>query len=275
MGLLIYADMEGICGIQSWEHTGGSSPLYDEGRRLYTAEVSAAVRGCLAGGARPVIVQDGHGGAYRGAKPFMNWIPDQLEPDAEYVRGWRWGSYVEPLETGECTAIAFVGAHARAGMAHAVLSHTIDADGWHAVSVNGRIIGESAILASIAGSFGVPAIAIAGDMAACDELEDFLGAPIVQAVVKRGMGRYGARMLAPADACRLVEERFRAAVEDRASCPPVVTYTDPVLIRVDLASPDRASRLAELVGVERVEERAVQTSGDTFWAAWRTLWKPS
>src|SRR5437660_1637293 len=47
MRVMIVADMEGVCGIQSWEHVGGRGvPLYEEGRRLYTEEINAAVRGC-------------------------------------------------------------------------------------------------------------------------------------------------------------------------------------------------------------------------------------
>src|SRR5512142_3223084 len=101
MRVLILTDMEGVCGIQSWEHTGGDSVLYQEGRRLYTDEVSAAVRGAKKAGATKIICADGHGGSISGGKPFMSWIPDRLEPGAEYVMGYKWARYVEPMEAGE------------------------------------------------------------------------------------------------------------------------------------------------------------------------------
>ena len=46
MQVMLFCDMEGIAGISVWEQVNGGAPLYEEGRRLYTAEVNAAVRGC-------------------------------------------------------------------------------------------------------------------------------------------------------------------------------------------------------------------------------------
>lgn len=274
MRVVLFCDMEGVCGIQSWEQTGGSSPLYQEGRELYTEEVNAAVRGCLAGGATSVVAQDGHGGAYPGGRAFMNWIPPLLAAGAEYVRGYRWSSYVEPLEKGECDVIGFVGAHARAGLENAVLSHTVNADGWYSVSMNGQEISESAIIAAIAGSFGVPVGAVAGDAAACDELSAFLGSDIPCARVKMGLGRYAVRMLAPVAARALVEETFRTAMRSRERWAPPYTTRDTVVIRVELASPDRARPMAEYEGVTLVGPRTVEVEGRTFYEAWRKLWRP-
>lgn len=275
MRVLIFCDMEGVCGIQSWEHTGGSSPLYEEGRRLYTAEANAAARGALAGGATSVVLQDGHGGAYSGGKPFMNWIPDQLEGGAQYIRGYRWARYVEPLERGECDAVGFLGTHSRAGSPDGVLCHTVNADGWHAVRVNGREVGESEILAAIAGAFGVPPICIAGDDAACSELRASVGQGLVVAPVKWGLGRYAARMLAPCDARQTIEAAFRSAVGDREAWPAPLVVPSPVSIEVDMASPDRAVPYGAYAGVVLRGPRTVAARGDNFWEAWSRLWQAS
>jgi D-amino peptidase len=37
--------MEGVSGMVVWEQVNGSAPMYEEGRKLYTEEVNAAVRG--------------------------------------------------------------------------------------------------------------------------------------------------------------------------------------------------------------------------------------
>ena len=50
MRVLFWCDMEGVAGIQAWEQVNGGAPLYQEGRRLFTGEVNAAVRGAKAGG---------------------------------------------------------------------------------------------------------------------------------------------------------------------------------------------------------------------------------
>ena len=46
MKVMLWCDMEGVAGISVWEQVNGGAALYEEGRRLYTAEVNAAVRGC-------------------------------------------------------------------------------------------------------------------------------------------------------------------------------------------------------------------------------------
>jgi D-amino peptidase len=45
------SDKEGIGGSVVWEQVNGGAPLYEQGRRLYTEEINAAVRGARAGGA--------------------------------------------------------------------------------------------------------------------------------------------------------------------------------------------------------------------------------
>ena len=39
------SDMEGASGIVAWSQVNGGAPMYEEGRRLYTEEINAAVRG--------------------------------------------------------------------------------------------------------------------------------------------------------------------------------------------------------------------------------------
>lgn len=41
MRVMIWVDMEGIAGIETWDQVMGGAPLYDEGRRLLTAETPA------------------------------------------------------------------------------------------------------------------------------------------------------------------------------------------------------------------------------------------
>lgn len=268
---MIFADMEGVAGIQAWEQTGGAGPRYEEGRRLYTGEVSACVRGCLRAGAAPVVAADGHGGAHDGGRGFMSWVPEMLEQGAEYVMGRRWATYVEPLETGECGVVLLVGAHARAGVQSAALCHTVSGS-WHRVQVNGREIGESGIVAGIAGSFGVPVAFVAGDQASCDELAELVGSSLVTAPVKAALDRYAARTLAPPDARALIETRAAQALALRDNWPRPWRPEPPVLIDVELTTPDAAGDLAQRAGVERTGPRCVCVTASSFWEAWRRLW---
>src|SRR6516165_2560447 len=61
MRVMIFVDMEGIAGIETWDQVTGGKPQYEEGRHLMTGEVNAAVRGAKAAGADDIIVVDCHG----------------------------------------------------------------------------------------------------------------------------------------------------------------------------------------------------------------------
>lgn len=275
MRVMIFADMEGVCGIQSWEHVGGGTPLYEEGRRLYTEEINAAVRGCKAGGATSIVALDGHGGGYQGAKPFMSWIPDRLERGAEYVVGYAWARYVAPMESNadsKCDCVVFVGAHAMAGVPDGVLCHTVSSEAWYNATINGTLVGESGIVSAVAGSFGVPAVFVSGDAATCREVQALIGGQVVTAPVKEGLGRYAARNMAPADACALIEERVAQALRNRGNWPKPLTFEPPVTFKVELAAPDRAPAFYGRTGVEVTGPRTVQATGKTFWEAWDHFW---
>ena len=272
MRVMIFADMEGVAGIQSWEHVGGTTPFYMEGRQLYTDEVCAAVRGCKRAGATEIIAIDGHGGSYPGGKPFMSWVPDRLERGAEYIQGFAWARYVETMQRGECDCVLFVGAHAMAGVTEGVLCHTVSSETWNCATINGTPVGESGIVAAVAGSFGVPAIFVSGDTATCKEVTDLLGANVITAPVKQGLGRFAARNMAPADACDLIERQSEAALKNRANWPKPLTFTPPVTFKVELATSDRAASFQGRSGVEIVGPRTVQATGPDFWTAWDAFW---
>ena len=291
MHITILGDIEGVCGVTTWEQTGGGSALYEEGRRLYTDEMNAAVRGCKDAGAHRIVCQDGHGGGYPGARSFMNWIPDKLERGAEYVRGYRWGCFTDSLaedltDVGgtfrdtitearyQAKAMALLGNHAMAGTANGVLSHTINADGWHGVEVNGQAIGEVGLLAATAGAFGVPVIFVSGDQAACDELRSAVGPKLTTVPVKWGLGRYAARMLAPGDACDAIYDGIAAAIGGfPGDWPEPYVIDGPVTVKVELASPDRAEPFGNLPGVELANPRTIRADGDSFLEAWGKIWK--
>mgnify|MGYP003383545358 CR=1 FL=1 len=110
MRVLIMTDMEGVSGIVVWDQVNAGRPMYEEGRRLYTEEINAAVRGARAGGATEIVVVDCHGAG--GDYTFNSLIPEMLEPDCEWVAHHAWGRYTELLEKG-CDACLLVGMHAR------------------------------------------------------------------------------------------------------------------------------------------------------------------
>ena len=114
MKVFVISDMEGISGIVKPEQTGAGEALYEEGRKLYTQEINAAVRGAKAAGATEIVVMDCHG-AGKGYT-FNSLVPEDLDPDCEFVVQDEWTEYIEFLEQGVDGAL-FVGMHAQAGAA--------------------------------------------------------------------------------------------------------------------------------------------------------------
>src|SRR6266567_7272943 len=97
MKVHVISDMEGVSGIVKWQQTTGGDPMYEEGRRLYTEEINAAVRGAKSAGAKEIVVMDCHGA---GAEwNFNSLIPDKLDPDCEYVVQDHWTEYTELLSS--------------------------------------------------------------------------------------------------------------------------------------------------------------------------------
>ncbi len=271
MRVMIWADMEGMAGIEVWEQVTGGHPQYEEGRRLMTGEVNAAVLGAKAAGADDIIVVDCHGAG--GSYSFKSLIPDRLEPGASYVLGYPWLRYIEPLQTG-CDACLLVGAHAMAGTASGVLCHTVSSEAWYNARVNETLVGESGLEAAVFGAFDVPVAFVSGDRATCDEVMALLGPKVVTAETKEGLGRFSARTLSHADACDLIEARVREALE-RHDWPDPWKPAQPITFTVELAAPDHAQAYMGRPGLEIVNARTVIAHGDptqTFWDIWDNLW---
>lgn len=268
MRVMIWCDMEGIAGISVWDQVNGGAALYEEGRRLYTAEVNAAVRGCKRAGVDEIVVVDGHGAG--GAWNFKSLIPEQLESGAEYVLGHPWARYILPLEQG-CDAVLFIGAHAMAGTPDGILCHTVSNQAWYNARINETLVGESGIIAAICGDFNCPAVFVSGDAATCKEAQELLGEKVVSAVVKTGLGRYSARHLPSNDACALIEGQVYGALI-RREWPDPLKFTGPVSFSVELATPDRANDFLGKPGVELVNPRLLVSRADTFWQAWDQFW---
>jgi D-amino peptidase len=268
MRVMLWCDMEGVAGISVWEQVNGGAALYEEGRRLYTEEVNAAVRGCRQAGATEIVVIDGHGAG--GPWSFKSLIPERLEAGAQYVLGYTWARHIEPLEKG-CDASLFVGAHAMAGTPDGILSHTVSSQTWYNARINGTLVGESGIVAAICGSFDCPCVFVSGDAATCREVKALLGPEVVDAPVKEGLSRFAAKHLAASEACGLIEARIHEALINR-NWPKPLKFPPPVTFEVELASPERVNEFAGKPGVEVLDPRRVASTGTTFWEAWDHFW---
>src|ERR671928_1238602 len=172
MRVHVISDMEGVAGIVKWQQTSGGDPMYEEGRRLYTEEINAAVRGAKAAGATEIVVMDCHGAGE--GYTFNSLIPEELDPDCEFVVQTEWTGYTGFLEEG-CDAALFIGMHARAGTTDGVLNHTVSGVDWQNLWFNGRRVGETGINAALCGTWRCPVVLVTGDRAVCREARALLG----------------------------------------------------------------------------------------------------
>ena len=247
MRVLIMSDMEGVSGIVDWQQVNGGAPMYQEGRRLYTEEINAAVRGARAAGATEIVAVDCHGAG--GGWNFNSLIPELLDEGCEWVAHHTWTGFTETLEQG-CDAALFVGMHAMAGTADGVL------------------VGETGINAALCGTWGCPVLLVTGDRATCTEASELLGSGLTTVAVKEGLGRYSARQIPPQRARELIEEGARKALGDLSAVAPY-DPGKPCEIEVDLTTTDAADEYRRKPGVEIVEPRKIVSRADDWWTAWR------
>ncbi|MDP9068174.1 MAG: M55 family metallopeptidase [Actinomycetota bacterium] len=269
MRVFIISDMEGVAGICRWDQVTGGKPLYEEGRRLYTEEINAAVRGARAAGADEIIVMDCHGAGSDWS--FNSLIPDLLDPGCEWVVQNEWTEYTGILEDG-CDAALFVAMHAKAGTPTGVLSHTVSGTNWRNLWFNGTSVGETGINAALCGTWNCPVVLVTGDRATCAEAEALLGPEVETVPVKTGLGRYSARHLPPVRARRLIEEAAERAVARRDEIPPYIPAS-PSEIEVELVAPDRLEAFRSRRGVEiKWDETRVISRAPDWWQAWQQVY---
>ena len=260
--------MEGVAGIVKWEQVSGGESLYEEGRRLYTHEINAAVRGAKAAGATEIVVMDCHG-AGKGWT-FNSLMPEELDSACEYVVQAEWTEYTEFLEQG-CDAALFVGMHARAGTRNGVMNHTISDSDFLNLSFNGTLVGETGINAALCGTWGCPVLMVTGDEAACAEARELLGEGLTTVPVKRGFGAHSARMVTPARARELIEDGAKRALADLGAVAPWDPGR-PCEIRAAYLNTTGLDKLRFRAGVERIDDRTVVSRADTWWEAWKQFY---
>jgi D-amino peptidase len=224
--VLISVDMEGIAGLVHPEETSRSGPDYGYFRRLMSEEANAAVLGAYDAGASEVVVRDSHGSA-------RNILPDLLDPRARLIRDWSGGplDMVEGIDEG-FDALVFIGYHARAGTADAVIDHTMSGNVTD-FAINGVSLPEAGINALIAGLYGVPVVFVAGDQAICDQVTELFG-NVATVAVKKGIGA-ASDGLHPEEARARIRDGVAEAVRNPSHYHPY-TMTPPYTLVLKLKS---------------------------------------
>ena len=266
MKVFIIGDMEGVCGIVKWQQTDGvkEKRAYHEGRELYTEEINAAVRGARTVGADEIVVMDCHGAGEEWT--FNSLIPEKLDRGCEYVVQEHWTEYTEVLEQG-CDAALLVGMHAKAGTPDGVLAHTVSGQAWRELKFNGTSVGETGINAALCGHWNCPVVLVTGDEAVCREARELLGERLTTVAVKKGLGAFSARQIAPRRARELIEDGARRALQDLEAVKPY-DPGQPCEIQIEFHTPSRLVEFRNRKGVELVDAHTLVSRADDWWAAW-------
>ncbi len=272
MKILILGDMEGVSGIVHWDQVDHKSPMYQEGRRLYTEELNAAARGAFSAGAETVLMVDSHGAGAAGTMggpAFNSIIPDLVHEEAEFITHHGWGNIIETLKEG-WDAVFYVGIHVRTGHPKGVLSHTIATTHWFNIFINHQIVGEIGVMAALCAHFKVPMVLVTGDNHTCEEAAEFLGDTVHTVAVKKGLSRFAARNISPVKARRLIEEGAQHALSTLKDRKPL-SISSPVEIKMEIVTAENMDKYRRIAGVELIEPRTVISRGSDFLEAWERV----
>jgi len=256
--VFLITDAEGVAGVCRQDQT---DPKDQEMRQLLTGEINAAVEGFLAGGAREVIVWDGHDGS-------QTLSTLTIHPKAKLLMGALGPSM---LMERRFAAVAYVGQHSKANVRGGIMAHSYSSLGIQNMLLNGKPVGEIDVIAAMAGHFGTPVIMLSGDQAAANELREIV--PNAElAVVKEGLGRYSCISLSAASARDLIRDAARRSVSKIGSIKPY-TVSGPVTLQVEYTTRNSLPVDAELrTGAEVLDDRTIRFQGKDILAAW-TLYR--
>lgn len=254
--------MEGVTGVAAAGDVTAGRPSYDDGQSLLVRDVNAAVEGAIVGGATSVLVNDSHAS-------MTNLRSSALHEKARLIRGnTKPRSMMQGLQTTHDVAL-FVGYHAMAGTAGAVLNHTFLSHELVRLRVCDQEVGELGWNARMAGAHAVPVGLVTGDDKTVAEARNEVGETLQTATVKRGIDRFSADCRPPEETRSAIRDAAEAAVE-RAHTEDldIIEPPDPVHIEADWAATNHAARAASTPGVERKGDRTTGVSAEDYPAAY-------
>ncbi|MEZ5275193.1 MAG: M55 family metallopeptidase [Opitutaceae bacterium] len=254
--IFVGTDMEGCAGVVSFQDQSyPTGRYYDQGKRIVTAEINAAVDGMLETGVEDILVWDGHGAG-------AIWFED-LHSAAKLLHG-RPSPTRAVLDSvvSDYEACVMLGQHAMAGIQMSNQNHTQSSQTIDYYKLNGQLIGEIAQFALYMGDLGLPLIFLCGEEAACREAEALVPG-IVTASVKKGLGRGSAISVSAREAHRRIREGIRKAVENHRDHPiaPLV-WDGPFVLEKRFFHTDNADAAAGQAGAERVDGQTVRFRSD-------------
>ena len=262
MKVYVSADLEGVNGVVHHQHVFIGEPGYERARAWMLKEVNAAIEGALEGGATDILVNDSH-------SQMINLLLDELHPAASLVSGnAKPLSMMQELDAS-FDAVFFVGYHAKAGTEGALFDHTFSSSTLHDVVVNERSLGEFGLNAALAGSLGVPAVLVTGDVAVVAEAKNLIE-KIESVAVKQATNRRAARCYPFKKTLQDIGLMARRALQQLDE-KTAFTIEPPLHMTVEFQKCEFADLAANIPGVARVSGYAVEYRSEEFSELYKML----
>ncbi|MCR4395097.1 MAG: M55 family metallopeptidase [Candidatus Saccharicenans sp.] len=247
--VFVSVDMEGIWGVVHGNQCSTDSPEYQLARKWMVQDTNAVVQGLFDRGATEVVVNDSHGS-------MRNIIASELDPRAVLISGSpKPLSMMEGIDPSFAACI-FVGYHARAGSAPAILDHTISGAAIYSIRINGIEMPELGINAALAGYFKVPVVMLTGDTETCRQARELLGKELVTVAVKEAVNRLAARNYAREKVLIDLREGARQALASLKNFKPY-QLQPPYQFEINFHNSQQAELGMLIPGVQRPAPRTL------------------
>jgi len=263
MKVYISFDIEGVSGVTDVSDIDINSPDFSRVRALATHDVNAAIEGALAGGARDIVVYDGHGWGRR------NLLYEELHPEAKLLKGRVSTEWLNMAGFDESfDVVFFIGWHARPS-SPGILSHCLNSRVFTEWRVNGVPVGEPELAAALAGHYDVPLVLFTGDDCSCNEVKAWC--PDCECVVtKYAIDRSSAICLSKEVTYELIREGAERALKRKDEIRPF-RFKMPIRVEADTLYDHTARAIALIPSVEQISPRTVAFESDNYVEAFRTI----
>jgi D-amino peptidase len=231
MKFYIAVDCEGVaCGVGAPGGSLNASRNLEFCKLQATREADAAARALFDEGAERVIVWDNHNGS-------LNLHYDLLDERCDIALGQNFPHRFPGLDES-FAGVLFIGYHARDNTERATMCHTFSSAAYQYQKINGVEVGELAIDAAVAGTYGVPPIFVASDQTAVAEAKEFF--PGISTVTTKEAFSWNAAVSKhPKRVLKEIYDTVRKAVK-HAETPAPFRFTSPIRFEIRFKRIDAA-----------------------------------
>ncbi len=165
MNVFILTDLEGIAGIDDFLQSDKSFvDVYVNSCKFLANSINLAVDTCFKNGADAVYYIDSYEGG-------GNVTPDMIDKRAVNCSISEWEELVREKKI-DC--VIELGSHARAGTIGGFLDHTRSSTEIFCTRLNGIEQSELSLHALFCAQYGIPTVAVIGDVIACEQAKEYI-----------------------------------------------------------------------------------------------------